>query len=109
MLKVNNPNGLKMDIMENKMDKKGQMGGGIWALVGIGVAFVVVGIVLAFGLNIMADIKGDFTAGSLEANATADAQEGVAKITAKLPLIGTVVVAVLIIGLLIAGFMGVRR
>lgn len=92
-----------------KKNKKAQMMNGIWALVTVGVAFVVVGIVLAFGLNIMADIKTDFTANSLEANATTSAQEGISKITEKLPLVGTVVVAVLIISLLIAGFMGRRQ
>lgn len=86
------------------MDKKGQMAGGIWALVGVGVAFVVVGLVLAFGQSIMGDIKADFTTDSLEYNSTNSAQLGVAKISTKLPLIGTVIVAVLIIGLLIVGF-----
>lgn len=90
------------------MNKKGQLSGGIWSLVGVGVAFVVVGIVLAFGLNIMTDVQGDFTADSLEYNATQDAKLGVAKLTGKLPLMGTVIVAVLIISLLIAGFMRVR-
>ena len=89
--------------------KKGQVSGSVWALVGVGVAFVVVTIVLAFGLNITSDIKDDFTANSWEANATQDGIEGMAKFSEKLPLIATVIVAVIIIGLLIAGFMGYMR
>lgn len=92
-----------------KMDKKGQISGSVWALIGVGVAFVVVTLVLAFGLNIASDIKGDFTAGSVEANATQDGIDGMAKLTEKLPLIATVIVAVIIIGLLVSGFMGYMK
>lgn len=67
----------------------------------IGITFVVVGIALAFGLNVMGDVKSDLTANSAEANATDDAIAGVAKIPEKLPLIATVVVAAIIIGILI--------
>ena len=73
-------------------------------LLPIGVTLVVVTIVLAFGLQILGDIKGDMTASSYEANATADGIEGLAKIPAKLPLIASVVVAVVIIGILVKYF-----
>ena len=49
----------------------------------------------------MGDVKTDMTANSYEANATDDAIQGVAKIPAKLPLIATVVVAAIIIGILV--------
>lgn len=75
-------------------------------MVGIGVTFVVVAIVLAFGLNILGDVKADFTASSAEANATQDAIEGVGALTGKLPLLGLVVAAALIIGILIKSFRG---
>jgi len=57
----------------------------------IGLTFVVLGIGLAYGLNVMGDVKSDMTANSAEANATQDAIDGVAKIPAKMPLIATVV------------------
>jgi len=73
-------------------------------LLPIGVTLVVVTIVLAFGLQILGDIKGDMTASSYEANATQDGIEGLAKIPEKLPLIASVVVAVVIIGILVRYF-----
>ena len=70
----------------------------------IGVTLVVVGLVLAFGLQITGDIQDDMTADSAEYNATADTIEGVGKLSEKLPLIATVVVAVIIIGILVTYF-----
>lgn len=62
---------------------------------------VVAGIGAAFGLQVTGDIKADMTAGSLEANATEDAQEGVANITSKFGIIGSVVAAAIILGILV--------
>jgi hypothetical protein len=70
----------------------------------IGVTIVVVGLVLAFGLQITGDIQDDMTASSAEYNATADTIDGVGKLSEKLPLIATVVVAVIIIGILVTYF-----
>ena len=70
-------------------------------LLPIGLTFVVLGIGLAYGLNVMGDVKTDMTANSYEYNATDDAIQGVDKIPAKLPLIATVVVAAIIIGILV--------
>jgi len=70
----------------------------------IGVTIVVVGLVLAFGLQITGDIQDDMTADSAEYNATADTIDGVGKLSEKLPLIATVVVAVIIIGILVTYF-----
>ena len=70
-------------------------------LLPIGLTFVVLGIGLAYGLNVMGDVKSDMTTGSAEYNATGKAIEGVAKIPNKLPLIATVVVAAIIIGILV--------
>jgi len=93
-------------------------------LLPIGLTFVVVGIGIAYGLNVMGDMKTDFiaenkaascglnstggTGGTIqynlcgaEYNATEDAIAGVAKIPSKLPLIATVVVAALVIGILV--------
>lgn len=67
----------------------------------IGFTVVVLGIGLAYGLQVMGDVQTDMTAGSVEYNATADAMTGVAKLPAKLPTIMTIVVAAIIIGILV--------
>lgn len=67
----------------------------------IGLVLVVTGIALAVGLQIMGDVKTDMTANSVEANATTSAIEGVAKLPEKMPLIATVVVAAIVIGILV--------
>jgi len=54
----------------------------------------------------MADIKGDFTADSVEANATQEAIDATAKITNKLGLIVTVVIAVIILTILVVYLYG---
>jgi len=67
----------------------------------IGLTIVVLGIGLAYGLNVMSDVQGDMTPNTLEYNATASAMEGVSKLPQKLPLIVTVIVAAIIIGILV--------
>ncbi len=94
-------------------------------LLPIGVTLIVVGLVLAFGLQILGDMKegmcgNDFSYNSTgdvcynattnvttttnQWNATVDTITGVAKFPTKMPLIATVVVAVVIIGVLIRYF-----
>ena len=70
-------------------------------LLGIGMTLVVLGIGLAYGLQVMGDVEADMDEGSAEANATGLAIEGVAIIPEKLPTIVTVVVASVIIGILV--------
>lgn len=97
-------------------------------LLPIGLTLVVMGIGIAYGLNVMSDVKTDMTecgsglwfnssdnlcyngssgstvAGtgfSAEWNATNDAITGVAKLPEKMPLIATVIVAAVIIGVLV--------
>jgi hypothetical protein len=78
----------------------------------IAITLVVAGIAIAFGLSVMEDIStdlqtlnatGDFNANEQTTafNATGDAIEGVAKLPEKLPLIVTVIVAAIIIGILL--------
>lgn len=89
----------------------------------IGITLVVVGIGAAFGLNVIGDVKDDFctygqntngmqclnatggTGGdhveSLEFNATLNGATGVSKLPAKVPLIATVIIAAIIIGILV--------
>lgn len=82
------------------LNKKGQVAGSIDVLRAVAIVFVVTGLVIAFGLQVLGDVKSDMTAGTAEYNATDDTLTGVSKFSAKLPLIATVVVAVVIIGLL---------
>ena len=93
-------------------------------LLPIGFVFIVAGIGIAYGLNVMGDVKDDMaqdcpdgytynttsaictnsTHHSVESsylNASQDSITGVAKIPEKLPLIATVVVAAVIIGILV--------
>ena len=67
----------------------------------IGLTFVVLGIGLSYGLEVMSDVRDGMTANSAERNATDDAIAGVAKIPEKMPMIATVVVAAIIIGILV--------
>lgn len=95
----------------------------IGALLPIGLTILVLAIALAFGLQVMGELQDDMivpntprceanttggTGGtlyydncSMEYNATSLGMEGVAKIPEKLPLIVTVVVAAVIIGVII--------
>jgi len=61
----------------------------------------VLGIGLAYGLQVMGDVQDDMTSNSHEYNATENAIQGVAKIPEKLPTIATVIVAAVIIGILV--------
>jgi len=91
-----------------QINKKGQALN-LGSLLTVGITLVVVGVALAFGLQVMGDIKSDMTANSAEANATGDAITGVSKLTGKLPTIGLVVAAVIIVGLLVSAFAFTKR
>jgi len=82
-------------------------------LLGIGFTLVVLGIGIAYGLDVMQDVQEDMITGSancnstdqsacgVDYNATTNALEGVSKIPEKLPTIATVIVASVIIGILV--------
>lgn len=69
-------------------------------LLPIGMSIVVLAIGLAFGMNILSDVKTDFTVSSVEYNATAQGITAIAKIPAKLGIIVTVIIAAVLIGIL---------
>lgn len=73
-------------------------------LLPLGITLVVVTVALAFGLQVLGDIKTDMTTNSAEANATQDGITGLSKLTDKLPTIGLVIAAVVIIAILVRGF-----
>ena len=70
-------------------------------LLPVGITLVVVGIALAFGLQVMGDVQDGMTVNSAEYNATGSAIEGVAVLPTKLTLIATVAIAVIVIGLVL--------
>ena len=100
---------------------------GINDLLGIGMTLVVLGVGLAYGLQVMGDVREDMgdeacsgfwnssvnqcqdsttnttviSGNDAGFNATGNAIEGVAKIPEKLPTIATVVVAAVILGVLV--------
>ena len=78
----------------------------IQELLGIGLTLVVLGIGLAYGLEVMGDIKADMTVNGSAYNATGEAIEGVSKIPNKMPTIATVIVAAVIIGILVTYLWG---
>lgn len=67
----------------------------------IGLTFVVLGIGLAYGLEVMGDVQDDMTTDSAEYNATSDAIAGVSKFPEKMEMIATVIIAAIIIGILV--------
>ncbi|MFO7968681.1 MAG: hypothetical protein R6U15_01030 [Candidatus Izemoplasmatales bacterium] len=70
----------------------------IWPLA---LVFVVTGIGVAFGLDVMTDVQDEFVADSQAYNATDNAIDGTSKMVEKLPLIATVVVAAILIMILV--------
>lgn len=73
-------------------------------LLPLGITLVVVTVALAFGLQVAGDIRDDMTASTAEYNATQDGITGLSKLTGKLPTIGLVIAAVVVIAILVRGF-----
>lgn len=74
---------------------------GIQDLLPIGMTFIVLGIGLVFGLQVMGDVKSDTTADTYEYNASVQTIQAVSKIPAKLSIIVTVVIAAILLGILV--------
>lgn len=75
-------------------------------LIPIAVTLAVAGLVVAFSLQVLGDVKSDMTADSAEANATQDTIEGLAEIPSKFGILATVAVAAVVIGVLVSYFLG---
>ena len=78
----------------------------IGQIVPIVVVLAVAGLVIAFTSQIGGDVRDDMTAGTNEYNATTKMLEANTKFADKLPLIATVIVAVILIGIIIRYFKG---
>ena len=91
--------------------KKGQAFG-LGSLLTVVLVFVIAGLLAVFSLDILEDTQDDLTDYGAAYNATSDAIDGVAKIPDKMPTLGNVVIAAIIIGVLLAafgGFLAVRQ
>jgi hypothetical protein len=93
-------------------------------LFGVAVTFVALGVLISFGLNVQTDIRDDFTAAtncgtnstggtggtvtfggcSAEYNASTNAIQANANVASKLPILGTIVIAAIVVGVLIKAF-----
>ena len=69
----------------------------------------VAGIAGAYALNVESSVRSTFTANSLEYNATSNAMTGISNVTAEFDLVGTIVVAIVILGLIFGLFQFVRN
>ena len=70
-------------------------------ILAISMTLVVTTIGIAYGLEVLGDIRDDMTTDTPERNATMDGITAIAKIPAKLPMIVTVILAAIIIGILV--------
>ena len=68
------------------------------------VTFVAIGVLLAFGLNVQSTVGNSFTAGSYEKNATTNALKANDNLASNLPILGTIVIAAVVIGVLVKAF-----
>lgn len=82
-------------------------GQGFDLLKGAAVAFVVIGITLTIGQDIMAQMSADYTADSYEKNATSDTQAGLAELSSWFETIGLVIAAAVVLG--VVGMFIARR
>ena len=75
------------------------------ALIGLGVTFVVIAIVLSFGGTILDDIQDGQTANDADYNATGYGLSAIEEFASWLPTLAIIVVAAVIIGIIIRYFM----
>ena len=75
-------------------------------LVGIGITLVVVGVVLSFGAKINSNLSDDFTDGSAEQSVVDNSTEGIETLAENMPLIATIVVAAVVVGIIIVYMAG---
>ena len=92
-----------------KKKKKAQAGmstavAGLTSLAVVVILFVVIGMISAFGSDIVQDTQDDLTDYTQAYNNTVSAQSGIGNITSKLPTLGTVMIGAFIILILVAAF-----
>lgn len=82
----------------------------------IAVTFVALGVLLSFGLNVQTDVRDDFVTGTSGCNSTArttcgydyngtqDAIDANYNLASKLPILGTIIIAAIVVGVLVKAF-----
>ena len=91
------------------MNKKGQAFGavaGVTGLVSLAIVFVIYAIVSSYGAEIVSDTRDDFTANSVEYNISQNSLDGIDATAEKMPTVGRIVVAAIIITVILAAFGG---
>ena len=78
----------------------------IWGLVSIVLAFVVLGVVTVYGLDIVSDTMATFTAGSVEETAANNTINAIAIIPSNLSNVSNIVMAGVVISVILAAFGG---
>ncbi len=73
----------------------------------VAIAFVLVGVVLSVGADILDNVDDSFTANTTAAVSVGNATLGIAELSEWLPIIGLVVAAGLVIGILFGAFSGI--
>ena len=75
----------------------------------LAIAFVIVGISLGIGAAITAQVSATQTAGTVARAAVDNATSGIGQLASWLPIIGLIVAAAVIIGILFSSFYGAGR
>jgi hypothetical protein len=89
------------------MEKNKKANGALAGLTGIVLALVVAGVFLTVGIYVMDEFSDEFVAGTYAANASDDALGAMDDIGGWFPIIVTVAIAALILGLVLTfGFLG---
>lgn len=82
----------------------------------VAVTFVAIGVLVSFGVSVQSDVRDDFvtntvgcnsshrTACGFEYNASQNAIDANGSVSGKLPILGTIVVAAIVVGVLIKAF-----
>lgn len=88
------------------MEKKsmGKKGLSLGDLAPLAITFVVVVIVVGIGASILSTVGATQTANSAAANATRDGNAGLIQISSYFPILGLVIVAAVVIGVLVNAF-----
>jgi hypothetical protein len=77
---------------------------GLTALATVVILFVVIGMVSAFGSDIINDTQSDFTEDTQAYNNTVKANEAIGNLTTKMPTLATVLIGAFIILILVSAF-----
>jgi hypothetical protein len=83
---------------------KFKKGYGVTDLVPLIIVVVVVALVGGIGANILSSVQADQTADTQAYNASSAGLEGIGNFSGNLPLIATVIVSALLIGILVVAF-----